>query len=74
MNLTDSNPFADGDSQVAFHENNCARCRKHTKEYATIADIGCSLERSYQLCALGIPIPVRHAKAMERGVCKRKKG
>ncbi len=46
--LTGSDPFADGDSQVAFHESNCARCRKHAKEYATIADIGCGLERSYR--------------------------
>ena len=73
MDLTADNPFTDGDRQAAFFNENCAKCRKHTKEYATLDEIGCNLERSYFLCALGVPIPVRHAKAMERGVCRRRK-
>lgn len=73
MELTGKNPFADGDRQVKFYENNCLRCRKHTKEYSTLDGIACNLERSYFLCAIGLPIPVRHAKVMERGVCKWKR-
>lgn len=74
MNLTAANPFENGDRQVEFYERNCAQCRKHTEEYSTLGEIGCGMERSYHLCALGVPIPVRHAKAMERGVCRRKNG
>lgn len=73
MNMTDTNPFPNGDRQAEFFERNCAKCLKHTREYATLAEITCNMERSYFQCAIGLPIPVRHAKAMGRGECTRKK-
>ena len=73
MNFTERSPFADGDRQAAFFEENCAKCLKHTVEHATLAEISCNMERSYFQCAIGLPIPVRHAKAMGRGVCTRKR-
>jgi hypothetical protein len=73
MSSTERSPFADGDRQAMFFEENCAKCLRHTKEYATLAEIACNMERSYFQCAIGLPIPVRHAKAMGRGVCTRKR-
>lgn len=73
MSSTERSPFADGDRQAMFFEENCAKCLRHTKEYATLAEIACNMERSYFQCAIGLPIPVRHAKTMGRGVCTRKR-